>query len=331
MAAVNDHIDAKWGLFEAQEGGKAGYRFKGLMIFGYGSLVEFTDSNVNIFIENTELVSADFNRIEVRTTGTKLNWNNISFTALGTISKCEFEMIDDEEVNDNGGVFTDMSTFILQSNYTGIGRTWRGCGQVTQGGGTFTDCLFEDSSAAIAFLADDLTLVSGCEFRSTGTGYGIEGFATAASYTLSNITFTGYAASDGSTGNEALHITATSGTVTIYHTGAAPSYDTDGATIVLVGASVDVTVTVLDASTGLPLELAHVQLLKDSDKSVLISGATNSSGVISTSYSGTTPIDVVGWVRQMDLSSADYEQQDIGGEITSSGFAVTVKLTPISV
>ena len=331
LAAANDANTAQWGLFEALEDGKAGYRFKGKMVIGYGGACDFTDSDVNIFIENTELVSADFNRIELTTATSNVDWTNISITALGTVSRGQFEMMDNCSHPDTGGVYTDMDTFIYQSNADITGRTWRRCNKVTQGGATIANSLFDKCTDTIALLANDLSLVSGCDFVSDGTGYGIEGFSVAGSYTLTDITFSGYASSDGSTGNEALHVTATTGTVTIYHSGAAPSVDSDGATIVKVGTSVDITVTVLSAATGLPIELAHVRLLKDSDKSVLISGATNSSGVITTSYSGTTPIDVVGWARQMDLSGTDYEQQDIGGEVTSSGFAVTVRLQPISV
>ncbi len=262
MAIENDNNANKWGLFQFILGS---YLWKGLMSFGYGSLAEFTDANRNIVIDNTQAwVDADFNRIEVNNVSSKLNWTNISITALGTISRGEFEMIDNAEFNDTGGVFTDMSTFIYLSNATIVNKIFRRCGQVTQGGGIFTGCTFEESTAAKALVADDLTKVTNCDFASGGAGYAIEGFSAAASYTLVGLTFEGYASGDGSTGDEALHVLASSGTVTIVYTGAAPSVHSEGATIVKVGAAVDITVTVKTAA-GVNVDDALVLLKASND------------------------------------------------------------------
>ena len=134
MAAANDANTARWGLFQKVEGG---YKWKGVMYFGYGNPVEFTDLNKNIVIDNTQFVQSTFNRIEIHNASSVINWTNISITALGTVSKGDLEMIDNATVNDLGGVFTDMNTFIYQSNATMTGRTYRRCGQITQGGARF--------------------------------------------------------------------------------------------------------------------------------------------------------------------------------------------------
>lgn len=96
-------------------------------------------------------------------------------------------------------------------------------------------------------------------------------------------------------------------------------------------ASVTVEVTVLDDETGLGINLAHVQLYLTSDyTTVVLSGATNASGYISASYTGSTPVDVEGWARQMDIVGTDYVPKDISGEITASGLSILVRLTPLS-
>jgi hypothetical protein len=95
--------------------------------------------------------------------------------------------------------------------------------------------------------------------------------------------------------------------------------------------SVTITVTVLDDSTDSGIELAHVQLYLTSDYSTeVLSGATNASGIITDSYSGSTPVDVEGWARNVDFVASDYRPEDISGEITSNGLAITVRLTPTS-
>jgi hypothetical protein len=73
--------------------------------------------------------------------------------------------------------------------------------------------------------------VNNCSFTSGGTGHAIEITATG-TYTLSAISFAGYAASNGSTGNEAIFVNVASGTVTI-NADSALSYRTAGATVVL--------------------------------------------------------------------------------------------------
>lgn len=249
------------GLFQLIPGG---YLFKGKMVLGYGGLVDFLDSNKNILIDDTRKVLSSFNRIEITTATSTVNWNNISITSLGSVARGELEMMHNAEFNDTGGVFTDMSTFIYLPDGTITGKTYRRCGQVTQGGATFAGCTFEKSDAAISLLADDLTLVSDCDFESDGNGYAIEGFDTAGSYTLNKLTFTGYASSDGSTGDEALHVTETTGVVTINYTGAAPSVHTEGATIIKVGVSVDVTV-VCKTVDGVEVENARVLLQAKDD------------------------------------------------------------------
>jgi len=277
-AAANDASSAKWGLFEAQEGGAAGYRWKGLMSFGPTSLTEFTDANVNIFIENTPYVGASFNRIEFNNASSIINWTNISITALGTTSKGQLEMINNCTFNDTDGVFTDMDTFIYQSNGTVTGKTYRRCGQVTQGGATFTDCLFTNSTAAVALLVDDLSLVTGCRFVSSGTGHAVNLGTVSATTAMSwSNTESGYAIQSGTAANRTILVNVASGqTLTInVGTGAStPTYYNTGTGTVTVVASFDHVLEGLELNTevtyvtaGTATELFHVEEATTSDGS----------------------------------------------------------------
>jgi len=201
MAAANDNTNNRWGLFQAIAGG---YKFKGLMVLGYGGLTNFTDQNKNIVIDNTEWVQSDFNAIEIRNGDSIINWTGISISSLGTISKGTFEVVDDAEVNFDSCTFADMDTFIFQPGSTVLSSIFRRCGQVTAGGATFTESKFENSPAAASLLASSTNLITKCAFISDGSNHAIE-IDTPGEYTFSGHTFTGYATENGSTGNEVIY------------------------------------------------------------------------------------------------------------------------------
>jgi len=204
MAAENDDntvSENRWGLFTLQGGS---YIWKGLMTLGNATVVDFRDANRNIVIENSINVNSDFNRIEINNASSNVEWSNINISALGTISKGEFEMIDNATVSMNTCIFTDMSTFIFDSNATITSSTFRRCGLVTQGSGTFTGCNFDNSTATYSISADNVSLISGCTFNSDDSNHAI--YITAAgSYNLNDCTFNDYATTDGSTGNEVIY------------------------------------------------------------------------------------------------------------------------------
>lgn len=273
LGAVNDNNSNRWGLFQQIEGG---YKMKGKLVIGYGAACDFTDSNKYIVIDRTDLVSSTFNRIEITNASSNVTWNNINFTALGTVSKGQLEMMDNATFADNGGVFTDMDTFIYDSNYTGTGRTWRTCGQVTQGGGTFTDCVFEESSAAIALVVDDLSEVTGCHFISDGTGHAVNlgNVTTTQSMSWAN-TESGYAIQTGTAANRTILVNVSSGQTLTINVGAGASiptyYNTGTGTVtvvssfdhILIGLELDTEVTYVTAGTS--TELFHVEETTTSD------------------------------------------------------------------
>ncbi len=135
MASSNDASSARWGLFQAIENG---YKFKGLMVLGYGSAVDFVDENVNIVVDNTEYVQSDFNAIEIRNASSSVDWTNVSIVSLSTTSPGTFEVVDNATVSLKTCSFVNMSTFDLLSNTTATNCTWRGCGLLTYGGATMT-------------------------------------------------------------------------------------------------------------------------------------------------------------------------------------------------
>lgn len=206
FSAINDANDAtdgynRWGLLQEIMGG---YLWKGLMTLGYTSAVDFRDSNKNIFVQDTRKVASGFNKIEVRQAGSRVDWTGISIASLGTTSKGMFEAVDNADINFDSCTFTDMDTFVFQSNSTVLSTIFRRCGQVTAGGATFTGCKFENSTAAASVLATTTTPVTDCTFISDGSNHAIQ-LTSTGEYSLTGHSFTDYAESDGDTGNEVIY------------------------------------------------------------------------------------------------------------------------------
>lgn len=326
FAALNDAQTARWGLIQAVQGG---YQWKGLMTLGFTSLVDFRDSNVSIFVQDCRKVSATFNAIEVRQATSRVDWTGVSITCASpatTASKGSFACIDNADINFDICTFTDMSTFAFQSASTVLSTTFRRCGQVTSGGGVLTGCLFDSSTNTTGALlinsATEMLAVTSCDFKTNAKAVKI---TAAGTYTFDGHQFTGNTVQVDFTGAGTCTINPTNGCNVIQ----ADCTASGGGTIVVNAAQVTLKVTVLSDATSNPLQYAHVYLIKTSDSSQLMNGATDVNGIYQTTMSYTGIIDVRGWVRQMDLSGTDYEQKDISGQVTSGGFLQTVRLTPI--
>lgn len=87
-------------------------------------------------------------------------------------------------------------------------------------------------------------------------------------------------------------------------------------------------ITALDDVTGLPIQYARLWVGKQSDKSQILIGETNSSGVFqqTVDYYGVT--EITGWMRQMDLTGTDYTPKEFSGVLTAQGFNTIIRLSP---
>ena len=278
FAAINDTASTnRWGLIQDVGGA---YLWKGLMSLGLtATAVDMRDSNVNITIDDTIKAAASFNRIEVHNASSNVEWTSVQITKVGTVSKGEFEMIDNATVVWDGCVFTDMSTFIFDTNATIDATTWRRCGLVTLGGGTFDDCVFEENPGSASATTADIGDVTNSLFISDGSNHAVE-LSSIGAGTMSwdgNILSgyeTGTAASPvtpTSTGNEAIYVnvvTASDLTINVAGGATIPSIRV-GASFtgdVNVVATTNVTITGLRDSTeirvlaaGTDTELAGIE------------------------------------------------------------------------
>jgi len=287
FAATNDSISNRWGLMQAIAGG---YKVKGLVVFGYVSAVYFVDSNANLFIDNTKKVTAGFNAFEVRQAGSTVSLTAVNITALGTVSRGNWITTDNATVTLTSCVFTDMGTFTFQSLTTVTLCTFRRCNLVTRGNATITNTTFDKTNNATKalLLRDPTRALTGCTFiKPTATSHAIEiTEASATAYTFTNCNFTGYAATNGSTGNEVIYNNS-GGAVTINHTGTTGGDITvknEGVSTTTVLGSISITITVKDEANA-NINGAFVYI-DENDNSPFIMNTTTSSGVATGSYSG---------------------------------------------
>lgn len=298
MATTNDSSTNRWGLFTYQGGS---YIWKGLITLGNATVVDFRDANRNIIIENSINVNSDFNRIEVNNASSNIEWTNVGISALGTVAKGEFECIDNATVAFDFCVFTDMNTFIFQSNSSLDTCTFRRCAQVTQGGGTFIGCLFDNSTAAVSLNVSDLDEISYTDFVSDGTGHAMEltSAHSGGNFTIVNNTYIGYASIDGSTGNEVIYNNS-GGAVTINITGGDTPTIRNGtsASTTLIINPVDTTIKVID-DTATAITGARVLLwVTDStnyffEATVSITGSGTTATVAHTAHGMITGDNVI--------------------------------------
>jgi hypothetical protein len=333
FAVVNDNVSYRWGLIQAIAGG---YLWQGLLVLGYGSAVDFRDSNTNITIANTKKVTANFNTVEVRNASSRIEWSSISFTALGTVSPGRWVTTDDATVLLDACTFIAMGTFDFKSNASLTGCTFRRCQAITLTSAHFLGCVVANSQAAAnasALIWNVATnpdgYLDGSEFtRGTTANHAIEfGVNSPLSMQLTDVVFSGYNAANNQN-DSAIHIKRTEGTVTVSIVGGtAPSYRTDGATVNIVTGQVTFSFTVQNVS-GSPVTGYEWRLYVDSgvpgeigtDELAGEESATGSSQ--SYQYSYTTDTDVI-----LQILHDDYVEYEWSGTLTADNQDIGVVLT----
>lgn len=234
-----------------------------------------------------------------------------------------------------GCSMSDINSAALSSTSIISGGAISASGTITTNGAQVTGVSLSGQTATcISATPAQMASVTGNTFTSPGTGHAVDLGTVSSTQSMTwNNNDSGYAATNGTTGNETIKVTIQSPNVLTISVAAGKTtptvYKSGTGTVNVVSNQVTVEVTILDDATGNALQYAHVYLCKVSDKSQILSGETNAQGVVSTTldYSADTPI--MGWARQMDLSATDYEAKNISGTIKSTGFSTTVRLSPI--
>ncbi len=314
-AAIDSSVTTRYNLLQPIKGG---YQQRGLVSIGTSATeVYFDDANVNISLAEDINVSANFNRWEINNVNSMVQFTAVNITALGTTSKGQFVVVDNAAVEKTACTFTDMDYFIYQSNSIITSTTYRRCGEITQGGADFIKCLITNSTASAAMTVATLDTLDDCTFESDGTGYAIDLETISADVSMSwNCTTSGYASSDGSTGNEVIYVSVDSGkTLTINVSGVpSPTVNNAGSGTVSVVNAVSLTIQGTVSLVGAEVRIYDYNGSGGSLGDEL--AGVESHGSATYIYSGSS-----GNVIWIQIMLADYEE--FGIELTMPSSAST--------
>jgi len=146
----------------------------------------------------------------------------------------------------NGVTFTSSAT--TGPNHEIFSTAFRQCGLITVGTTEFRNNSITGSVATSAVLLETTSIVSDLVFTSAGTGHAIT-IETPGTYDFTDFTYEGYAATDGSTGNESFYNNS-GGAVTINVSGGdTPTVRNGAGATTTVNNNISITVTNLKDNT----------------------------------------------------------------------------------
>lgn len=264
FSVQNDSISNRWGILTDLGGS---FELQGMFAIGQNNagtatLAYFKDNDIAVNLADTVHSAADFTQFVIDHASTEVYWTNINITALGTNNKGKIVVNTTPTAFDIvGGTFTGLGTTTLQTNCTADGVTWRNTDSITLNSANITNCLIENNIATAAAITDDLNDITDCTFNSSGTKHAIELTSIGGGSMAWDNIDSGYAGTDGSTGNETIFVNVATGSLTI-NVGAGyttPTIRTAGATVTVVSGQVTTLLTVKD-SEGAPIQNARVRL-----------------------------------------------------------------------
>jgi len=332
---VDNTVANRWGLLTQRDG-----IYYGIGVFNIGSA---SQANVCNFTDSGQVLV--WRKNIVANTYYKFNLISASATNKTTMSltSCVIRGQSGQKWSiacDTNSAFTsytcsiaDINTAVLSAGSILSGTSFNACGLVTSNGAQITGSTFTaptSSSQILCTAASQVNNITNTTFNRSGTtSHAIEITGTAGNFTLSGVTFNGYAASNGSTGTEAVFVNIATGNVQITALGGSnPSIRTAGATVTFAATPVSLSITVKEAATGAVVQNARVLVEKVSDGTDLLAGLTNASGVVSGSFSYTSDTPIQGVVRRATAAYGTlYKPSTISGTITSAGFSATILLT----
>lgn len=210
------------------------------------------------------------------------------------------------------------------SEGTFIGTAFDDCGQLTIGAATVTDCVIRNAStsAGAILYPSGTDNTSGISFISAGTGYAIL-ISSTGTYDFDAHTFSGYASTDGVTGNECVYNNSGGAvTINILNGGDTPTIHNGASASTTVVNAVTITVNVKDADNS-PIQNAQTAVYGSGGAS-LMNEDTTISGIAQETYSYVSDKDIYFRVRKSSTGSTRYVPVQGVGTIDSNGFTVTV-------
>lgn len=345
FATQDENGSNKWGLMFRQNGI---YQWQGRFVVGQNNAGTATAAHFDdiesaaIVVADTIHSQTDFTQWIIDHASTVFNCSNKAFFSLGTNNPGKV-VINNASASSTGWntcVWNDFGTIQGHVNVDYTTCSFNRTDQIDQNAGTFTGCTVDRNTATSAILMDNPSLITDCTFISDGTGHAGRIRPTGAgpfSFNWDGNTDSGYAVSDGSTGNETLLIdpvTASADITLTLTNGASTPTIMEAAgytgTFTLVTASVTTQITVLDARDNSPIENARVLVTAGAtgnepyQDSVTITRSGSTASVSHTAHGLTTGEKVM-------IKGADQDEYNCVAAITNvttNAYDYTVTGTP---
>lgn len=333
-----------WGWWSSSQGSVVG---KGKLFIGpeTGSTTSVFNSVAEKVVFADERVAVGFYELSMRGAGTDVSFDLISIAAANS-ANARWSLTADSTLNsfsDTNGVWSGGDVLTLGSMATLNGTTLIDCSLVSQLGATLTGIGVLDPDVVNgewAIEIDNIGNLTDSDFESNGVGHALRYRPSGAgpfNVNLSGCQFSGYAASDGSTGDEAILIdpvtTSADITLNIVGGGNRPSImEASGytGTFEIVVSPVTLTITAEDSSDGSVVQGAQVLVLAGTDflggTSVSITRSGSTATVTHTSHGFETG-------NKVRIRGADQPEYNGLFEITVTGantYTYTVSGTPVS-
>ena len=252
-----------YGLANAQGSGQI--ITKGNLTYGDGSTTSYIDLSANSN-EQPRLPDGSFENQfwqgddSILRTRYNLSSNDTLVISRSTLFSPINQLID--HTGSTPATFTSRgATYIKQSGELISGATYTRttfdqCGQIDLNTALLDTCFVSNSTAAVAIVTNDPSDISNTAFTSAGTGHAIKATATG-TFAFEGNTFSGYAGTDGTTGNEAFY-NDSGGLITleIPSGGAVPSIrNGSGASTVIDTPTDNQSVTISGAASGSRIQI----------------------------------------------------------------------------
>lgn len=340
-ATQSDAVANRWGVLTEIGGG---FELQGRFVVGQNTsgtatAAYFDDSNVSIALVDTEHSATDFTQLIIDHASSTFNLKNATITALGTNNPGQLVFNNASTSSSlDTCVFAGLGISTLRAGVTATSCTWRDAGAITTNGAALDTCLISNNTAAAAIIGDDLDDYTDCTFESDGTGHAIDLGTISADATMGWDNYdSGYASSDGSTGNETITVSVDSGKTLTINVGSGYTtptiYNAGAGTVDVVSGQVTTTIKVQDVTTGTVIQGARVYLVADTGgplavDTVIFNELTDVGGEVTDTRSLGSNQPVVGRVRKATSGSL-YKTSPIAGTIDNgAGLTLTVQLIP---
>lgn len=305
-----------------------------------------------IFAE--ELVATGFYEFELRGTDTLVDWElaTISSASPGDVNN-RWNLTLESTMGDTSGfgfnatncVFQQIGTATLNVNATLTGCTFIDCTSVALGDGTMDSCNILDPnvSTSTAFMtANDLTDIDSCAFTSNAAGgHAVDiGNITSSQSMTWNCTDSGYAVSDGSTGDETILVDVDNTftlTINVSAGATTPTIKNDGlGTVDVVVNPVTLLVKTIDVTDSSNIQNVRVYVTAaaggplSEGTAIIDKVLTDVNGEASDTRALASNQPITGVARQGTVANGTlYKEAPITGTIDNgSGLNVTLSMIP---